>query len=189
MTRPGGHDIFGVMPVYRTRPLPHAQLRGQFFVPEAVISATQQALVEFAFDGIHDGGHEGIAYWAGREMPECTVFLQAIIPDAEHFTGRVAVGRVEIGRTQRAARANRLGVLCQVHSHPGVDARHSDGDDDLVLMPFENMLSIVAPTFGRNFRTMADVCVHQFQDGHWILCTTESVTEQIVIVPAAAVLR
>jgi len=34
-----------------------------------------------------------------------------------------------------------MGILCQVHSHPGSDTRHSDGDDELVLLPFEGMLS------------------------------------------------
>jgi hypothetical protein len=176
-------------PVYRRTPLPQGDLRGLFLIAEPVIRATREALISFALAGIHDGGHEGIAYWAGRELGDCTVFLQAIVPDAEHSEGRVMVSRKEVGRTQRAARSSRLGVLCQVHSHPGSDARHSDGDDVLVLLPFENMLSIVAPQFGTEFGSMADVCVHQYQSGRWVLCSTESVTRQIVVVPTSHDLR
>lgn len=176
-------------PVYRNRPLPTADVRGLFLIAEPVLAATREALVSFALAGIDDGGHEGIAYWAGREMRDCTVFLQAIVPVAKHAHGRVMVSREEIGRTQRAARARKLGVLCQVHSHPGGDARHSDGDDDLVLLPFEGMLSIVAPNFGVYVQSVPDFCVHQFQDGMWVLCSPESVARQLIVVPNMQDLR
>lgn len=176
-------------PVYRKRPLPTAVVRGLFLLAEPVLAATRDALVSFALAGIDDGGHEGIAYWAGRETGDCTVFLQAIVPVAEHAHGRVMVSREEIGRMQRAARTSKLGVLCQVHSHPGGDARHSDGDDDLVLLPFEGMLSIVAPNYGVHLQTVADCCVHQFQDGRWVLCSPESVARQLIVVPTVHDLR
>jgi proteasome lid subunit RPN8/RPN11 len=176
-------------PAYRRLPLPRGELRGIYLLAESVLVATRDALVNFALAGIDDGGHEGIAYWAGREMSDCTVFLQAIVPVAEHSQGRVMVTREEIGRTQRAARANQLGVLCQVHSHPGGDARHSDGDDKLVLLPFEGMLSIVAPRFGIYARCIKDLCIHQFQEGRWVLCSPHSIERQLMVVPAAQDLR
>ena len=188
LTQHPGHD-WTDRPVYRTRPLPEGQLRGLFLLVEPVLAATRDALVSFALSGIDDGGHEGIAYWAGRELGDCTVYLQAIVPVAEHSPGRVMVSREEIGRTQRAARANKLGVLCQVHSHPGGDARHSDGDDELVLLPFDGMLSIVAPRFGVYFRGVADLCVHQYQNGVWVLCSPESVARQLIVVPTSQDLR
>lgn len=169
-------------PVYRTSPLPVGEVRSTFVVTDGVLRATQEALASFAQIGIYDGGHEGIAYWAGREMPGCTVFLQALIPNADHSAGRVMVSKLELGRLSRVARASSLGILAQVHSHPGADARHSDGDDDLVLMPFENMLSIVAPHFGLTMETLGDLCVHQFQDGRWVLCSGDSVTEHVHVV-------
>jgi len=176
-------------PVYRRKALPQGQVRGLFLLPQPLIVATREALVSFALAGINDGGHEGIAYWAGREFADCTVFLQAIVPEAEHSHGHVAVSREGIGRTQRAARGIHLGILCQIHSHPGSDARHSDGDDELVLLPFENMLSIVAPSFGRGFDGLGDVCVHQYQSGRWVLCTAESVIQRIIVVPTVTDLR
>ncbi len=176
-------------PVYRTRPLPAGELRGTFFVPEPVVSATAEALVSFALAGIHDGGHEGIAYWAGREMDDATIFVQCVVPEAEHSSSRVSVTREEIARVARAARGQRLGVLCQLHSHPGADARHSDGDDKMVLLPFENMLSIVAPRFGTEWRTMRDVAIHQYQGGRWVLCSAASVEANFVVIPSAVDLR
>jgi hypothetical protein len=190
LTYPGRADWHPAdRPVYRLRPLPCGELRGLFLVAEPLIAATREALVSFALAGIDDGGHEGIAYWAGRELGDCTVLLQMIVPVAEHSDRRVMVSREEIGRTSRAARGRRLGVLCQVHSHPGGDARHSDGDDDLVLLPFEGMLSIVVPRFGIDLQDIAGVCVHQYQDGRWVLCSPESVARRLVVVPTVQDLR
>jgi hypothetical protein len=177
------------LPVYRLRPLPRGELRGLFLVAEPVLAMTREALVSFALAGLDDGGHEGIVYWAGREATGCTVFMQAVVPEAEHSHGRVMVSAEEIGRMQRAARRDKCGILCQVHSHPGADTRHSDGDDDLVLLPFKGMLSIVAPRFGLGLYGVADVSVHQFQEGRWVLCSPDSVARGLIVVPTLRELR
>jgi proteasome lid subunit RPN8/RPN11 len=176
-------------PVYRTKPLPRGEIRGRYVVAAPVIAATREALVSFALAGIYDGGHEGIAFWAGREAGDYTILLQTLVPDAEHSEGRVMVSREEVGRAARSVRRHGLGILSQVHSHPGSDARHSDGDDQLVLLPFENMLSIVAPHFGTQFTDMSSVCVHQYQAAQWVLCSPRSVAESVVVVPSSVDLR
>jgi hypothetical protein len=133
---------------YRTHPLPRGELRGSFVLAESIIAVTREALISFALAGIHDGGHEGITFWAGREANGVTCILQAIVPDADHSSQRVMASAKAVGMAARVARRNNLGILCQVHSHPGKDARHSDGDDNLILLPFDGMLSIVIPFFG-----------------------------------------
>jgi proteasome lid subunit RPN8/RPN11 len=176
-------------PVYRTLPLPRGEIRGLFLVASSVFRATQSALRSFRAGDTKDDGHEGIVYWAGRELGDCTVFVQAIVPVADHGPQHVMVSGEEIGRVQRAGRQSRLGILCQVHSHPGLDTRHSDGDDDLVLLPFEGMLSLVAPRYGFALDRIADFSVHQYQDGRWVLCSPESVRRQLVYVPELQDLR
>jgi proteasome lid subunit RPN8/RPN11 len=177
--------------VYRTRPLPVGDLRGSFILAESIIPATRDALVSFALAGIHEGGHEGMAFWAGLENRELhsTVILEVIVPDAEHSSGRVMASAEAVGRAARAARSHGLGILCQAHSHPGCDTRHSDGDDRLILLPFEGMLSIVVPEFGIHFAHLNEASVHQFQDGIWVLCSAASVAANIVIAPARMDLR
>jgi proteasome lid subunit RPN8/RPN11 len=177
------------LPVYRTRPLPTGDLRRSFLVAESVISATREALVSFALAGIHDRGHEGMVFWAGREAADFTVLLQAIVPDARHSNQGVMTSANGVGRAARQARSAGLGIVCQVHSHPGADARHSDGDDDLVLLPFEGMLSVVVPRFGICFNRIMDSRIHQFQDGQWVLCSAESVSRNFVTVPSGVDLR
>ncbi len=80
------------------------------------------------------------------------------------------VSEAGFAEAARRARALGLGILAQVHSHPGDDTRHSDGDDELVVMPFEKMLSLVAPHYGRHLQSIDDFAVHQFQDRRWVLC-------------------
>jgi len=175
--------------VYRTKPLPTGPIRGRYLIAAPVIDATREALISFALVGIDDGGHEGMAFWAGRERGDETLLLQAIVPDAEHAHGSVIAKRRAVSQAARTARAQGLGILGQVHSHPGSDARHSDGDDQLVLLPFENMLSLVVPHFGVRFQTLEDVRVHQFQNGRWVLCSAESVASHFLLIPSAVDLR
>lgn len=175
--------------VYRTRPLPQGDLQGLFFIPEPLIRETREALTSFAIFGIHDGGHEGMAFWAGREDERARYFLQVIIPDADHSEQRVMASREAVGAAARLARANRLGILCQVHSHPGGDSRHSDGDDELILLPFEGMLSVVVPHYSFEFESLDGASVHQFQQGRWVLCSKPSVRANIILVPSTVDLR
>ncbi len=91
---------------------------------------------------------------------------------------------------QRAGREMGLALLAQLHSHPKDWIEHSAGDDDLVLMPFEGMPSIVAPWYGRvGLRPLAGLGVHQFQDGRWILAEPAGVAERLRLLPAEIDLR
>lgn len=167
------------IPVYRTRPLPEGDLRGRYLVTEAVIERTREALITVALAGLRDRGHEGLVFWAGLDNGSFTAFTTVVVPDADHSDRGVFVTEAAYGRA--ASEAKRAGVvlLAQVHSHPGSDARHSDGDDDLIIMPFEGMLSIVVPHYGVGWHEITEAKVHQFQDGRWTLCTDASVRRGI----------
>ena len=164
------------MTVHRTRPLPRGTLRGCYRIADDLISETQLALRAFYELGRHDGGHEGICYWAGREEPRLTSLEAAVVPTAHHERFGVFVSAEEFAEVARRARAMGFGILAQIHSHPGHDTRHSDGDDDLVVMPFENMLSLVAPHYGRTLTSIADFSIHQFQNHRWVLCDSTSIS-------------
>lgn len=161
------------------RPLPRGKLRGRFMIAEGALEATERLLCSFRGS---DGDHEGIVYLLGRELDDLTVYTTALAPDADHGWGHVLCQPEAISAAQRAAREEGLAVLAQVHSHPRGSTEHSEGDDDLVLMPFEGMLSIVAPWYGHTgMRPLDGLGVHQFQDGRWRLARPESVREQFTI--------
>ena len=179
----------GTQPIYRTKPLPVGHLEGEFVIAESVITDTGAALTSFALAGLRDGGHEGLVYWLGRELGHLQVILSVLVPQCDHSARNVMVSRQEVGRAARVARSMNLGILAQVHSHPGQDARHSDGDDELILLPFEGMLSVVAPNYGITMRDLSDLAIHQYQREKWVWCRPESVLACTSIVPATSTLR
>lgn len=163
------------MTVHRTRPLPRGSIRGHYTISSTLLADTRRALRCFYRAGWRDGGHEGLCYWAGREEPGLTKFEATLVPRAQHDRYGVFVSEIAFADVARRARALGMGILAQVHSHPGRDTRHSDGDDDLIVMPFENMLSLVAPYYGSILGAVFDFSVHQFQNHRWVLCDRESV--------------
>lgn len=172
------------MPVYRTRALPQCDLEGRFLLPDVVVAQTREALVSFALAGIRDRGHEGLVFWAGLQHGELTTFTTVVVPEADHSAQGIFVQEPAYGRA--VAEAKRVGVviLAQVHSHPGADARHSDGDDNLIIMPFEGMLSVVVPNYGVGWQRLTEAKVHQFRSRRWNLCSEASVRRGITVAPS-----
>jgi proteasome lid subunit RPN8/RPN11 len=169
------------------RKLPSGALCGRFFFSAAALAATERLLPTYRGP---DGDHEGIVFLLGRELGDLTVFTSALAPVAEHSPGRVFCGTEAISAAQRAARERHLGLLAQVHSHPGALTEHSEGDDELILMPFEGMLSLVVPHFGRfGMRPLATMGVHQYQSGRWVAIDAASAAESLIEVPAEVDLR
>lgn len=170
------------MSVYRTRPLPSSHPAGRLLVAAAVVDATLESLRKRRG---RDGRHEGLVFWAGRSSGPDTLVLSAVVPVVRSSPGSVHAAESEVGRAARAVRRLGLGILVQVHSHPGDDTRHSDGDDDLVLMPFEGMWSLVVARYGDvEFEGPGAVGVHQFLGGRW--CWIPSEAGAVAVVPATA---
>lgn len=151
----------------RTKPLPLRPSRGRLIVPCRVAAATISILRSFR--GPDAEPHEGLVYWVGTRAGASTLILAAVTPHSDHSWGRVVADERAIGKAARWARAHELGIVAQVHSHPGSDTRHSDGDDDLVLMPSEGMFSLVVGMYGwsANFPGVGGG-LHQYQDGRWV---------------------
>jgi len=162
-------------------------LRGRFLLAAAVVAETERLLPTYRGPL---GDHEGIVFWLGREFEDLALFTTAIAPQAETSPGRVNCTREQMAEAVEAARDLSLGLLAQVHSHPRDWIEHSVGDDEMVFMPYEGMLSIVVPWYGRNpMWPLANLGVHQYQDGGWVRAEPASVTRQITIVPAKVDLR
>jgi len=177
------------LPVYRDQPLPKGELQGRFLIARPLLEVTREALTSIALEGLREGGHEGLVYWAGRETDAGVIFLSVVVPESDHGPQHVMVSGPEVSRASRHMRDYNLGLKAQVHSHPGGDARHSDGDDELILMPFDGMLSVVAPDFGRRVEELQDFTFHQYQDEEWVLCSQESVERSFEVIPTVMDIR
>lgn len=154
------------MTVHRLSPLPTGPATGRLLVAESVAMPTFAALQASSGDHRH---HESLVLWLGRTVGSSTLVLACAAPPTFSGPGRVHVDEAAVGATARAARTHGLGVVAQVHSHPGHDTRHSDGDDQLVLMPFDGMFSLVIADYGRGSLLPAEGAgLHQHQGGRWI---------------------
>lgn len=154
------------MTVHRKTPLPARPARGRLLVSEGVLVPTRAALLASSTDGEAD---EGLVLWLGRNDGDTSIVLGCVAPRTSHHWGRVHLDETAVGSAAAAARTYGLGVIAQVHSHPGHDTRHSDGDDQLVLMPYESMFSLVVAEYGAgSLHPKEGAGLHQFQDGRWI---------------------
>jgi proteasome lid subunit RPN8/RPN11 len=106
-----------------------------------------------------------------------------ICPPARTGLDYVFIDEAAVATASRAARNCVMGVVAQVHSHPGEDTRHSDGDDRLVMMPFEGMFSLVVAAYGSGgLHPNSGAGLHQYQDQQWVQLIN---TDAMVIVPAS----
>ena len=167
------------MSTHRLAPLPVARATGTLLVAEQVIVPTLAALR--ASSG-PDGPHEGLVLWLGRTIGTTSIVMSMICPAARTGSDFVLLDERAVGAASRAARAYGLGVIAQVHSHPGIDTRHSDGDDDLVLMPFPGMFSLVVASYGvGSLDPDEGAGLHQYQDNGWIQVADH---QSYVVIPA-----
>jgi len=167
------------MTLHRTRPLPRRSAIGHLLVPESVLAQTR-ALLRAA--GARVAPHEGMVWWLGRHVDQDTLVLACHLPACISGPQCVRADEAATGAAARAARALRLGVVAQVHSHPSEDTRHSDGDDDLILMPYAGMFSLVVANYGNgSLLPQEGAGLHQFQDGLWI--QTETASPALLVIP------
>jgi proteasome lid subunit RPN8/RPN11 len=173
-----------MMPVHRRTPLPIAAAIGKLLVAEQVVTPTLAALR--ASSG-PDGPHEGLVLWLGRTVATTTVVLAQVCPPARTGGDFVLLDERAVAAASRTARRCGLGVVAQVHSHPGRDTRHSDGDDQLVLMPFEGMFSLVVASYGTGSLDPGHGAgLHQYQDQRWVRIIDSQTMVVVPAVPAMA---
>jgi hypothetical protein len=167
------------MTVHRLTPLPTGTSIGHLIVAQTVIAPTLQALRQS--QGPDGRPHEGLVCWLGRTVGPHTLVLATTTPEVISGPQRVHVTEASAGQIARLARRHQLGVVAQVHSHPGRDTRHSDGDDQLVLMPYDGMFSLVIGRYGHgDIHPSRGAGLHQHQNGRWIQITNP---DALVIVP------
>lgn len=150
----------------RSRPLPTRPATGALVVPQVVVDATMRALALARGAG---GRHEQLVLWAGRQAEADRLVVAALHVPTDRGPQHVHVDARAVGAAGRAIRRHRLTLVAQVHSHPGWDTRHSDGDDDLIVMRHEGMFSLVVADYGdTGFLPGETVGVHQLQAGRWV---------------------
>jgi proteasome lid subunit RPN8/RPN11 len=154
------------MSVHRTRALPVGPAHGRLLVAEGVIGRTSELLQQA---GALRPPHEGLVWWLGRQVGHDFLVLACHRPPCRSGPQFVMADESATGNASRAARVCGLTIVAQIHSHPGSDTRHSDGDDDLVLMPYDGMFSLVVGEYGLGSVLPGHGAgLHQYQSGLWV---------------------
>jgi proteasome lid subunit RPN8/RPN11 len=168
------------MSVHRLTPFPTGANRGRLIISASVLSATKASLQQFRGQ---DGRHEGLVYWMGRRCEHDALVISAFVPNCNHGPQHVFIAEGDVGRMSRHARSLGLVIVAQVHSHPGDDTHHSDGDDKLILMPHEGLFSLVVARYGdASLLPSEGASLHQYQDRRWVMIAT-SAADAFVAVP------
>jgi proteasome lid subunit RPN8/RPN11 len=154
------------MSVHRKTRLPEGPATGDLILTEAVIASTRAALQSSSGGGRQ---HEGLVLWLGRVVDQDTLVISSTAPATSSGPQRVHVDQAAVGAAARAAHRFGLGVVAQVHSHPGHDTRHSDGDNQMILMPYHGMFSLVVSDYGHgSVHPRLGAGLHQYQGSHWV---------------------
>lgn len=167
----------------RDYPLPVSNIRGAFSISDTLVHTVFQVLNQQSKEGSDASGNEGLVFLAGMQVDDSTIYTTVIIPRIDNTRGSVFVDAGEYGNCGRLARKAGLQILAQVHSHPGSCCHHSDGDDMLIVMPFEGMLSLVMPHYGRRATPLNEWGVHQRRGRTWFLCRPASVDAAFTVTP------
>jgi len=174
---------------FGTPRIPTKPLKGRFAILEVAVDALERWLPTYR-PSVPGRRSRGDCLSLRRRAATANYFTTAIFPDADSRGGYVRCSEQQFATASAAARQIGLGVLAQVHTHPGGVSLHSSGDDDMVRPRYDGMLSIVVPHYGqRGVRPLDGNGVHQLQHGEWVLAERTSVRHGILIIPGFIDLR
>lgn len=115
-------------------------------VPAELVDRT---IDEFARCGA--GRRECVVYWLA-EQPEPTRVIDVVHPLHTSTPFGYSIDGRWLNAFFLGLADDRRTAVAQVHTHPGALVEHSDTDDEFVLVPSPDFVSIVVPDFGAMFR-------------------------------------
>jgi hypothetical protein len=175
----------GIRSPLRKTLLPTTDLAGDFLITERTVEDIFNTLRQQSQEGPASDGNEGLVFLAGWRTDLLVFYSTVIGPRVQNNYGSVFVTAAEFGHCAKRARHATVQILAQVHSHPDTCCHHSDGDDKLIILPFEGMLSVVVPHYGTHDVPLTQCGIHQYRKGAWCLCTESSVQEHFITAPSS----
>lgn len=134
--------------------------------------------------------HEGILYWAGKSFDNHWWITTCIAPQTISTWGSYKTSARSNADVIQLLAKHKLEIFSQLHSHPGTNVNHSEGDDKGALMPYENFLSIVVPSYAEFGILPLERCgVHRFQNNRFVRLSETEINSTLTIVPSTFNLR
>ncbi len=149
-------------------------------IAESVLSVTEKLLI----DQGGRGAHERIVYWAGVESENTWLVTTAIRPESRTTWGSFQTSAKANAEVTLFLSRSNLQLLAQVHTHANAFVDHSDGDDTMVVVAFQNFLSIVVPHYGtKGMRPLSQCGIHRFEEGVFRRLTPTEIDVAMRVLP------
>jgi hypothetical protein len=126
---------------------------------------------------------ERVAYIDGFQSGETDIAVTLTLPNATMHPTHFTVSGDAMSEAGKHFRELGMQRLAQVHTHPGVEVRHSPFDDENAYCQMDGSLSIVIPEHARRRPNLGECGVHLREEAGWRLLTTKEVVRVIALVP------
>jgi hypothetical protein len=139
-------------------------------------NATLDVLQSYSRRGVEAG-----CFWYGTRNDNYALASLLAIPQQVNRRQNFHIPADSLAEMTQMASASGLVAVAQIHTHPGVDVKHSPWDDAQIVS--QNVWSLVMPNYGKLPVNFSDVGVHRFRDGRWRRLTADEVGKTLLIQP------
>jgi proteasome lid subunit RPN8/RPN11 len=152
----------------------------KLLIPEAIWQATVKVLDPYRHAQVEAG-----LYWYGLRSDEAAVVVHAGVPAQINRPRNFAVPDDALATLTRAV-PEPLVAVAAIHTHPGLDTRHSPHDDERAIS--RKILSLVLPRYGDK-ALLSEARVHEHRSERWHALAPQEADERLVLVPTLVDLR
>lgn len=150
-------------------------------IAQDLVTRTVEALRSFGQNRC-----EGLVLWLGTSSGNEARISNAWVPPQTPIRSESGVGYMVSGETlteiSRECRRKGVGLVAQVHSHPG-RAYHSDADDRYAVVTTNGGFSLVVPNFGDGPARIAAWAVYRLKGSDWAEMTLREVAATFIVDP------
>ncbi len=147
----------------------------RLLVPDAVWQTTVELLAPYAAARVEAG-----LYWYGTRTETAAVVAQVGMPGQHNRSRNFEVGPDNLATLVRAV-PDPLVAVAALHTHPGVDTRHSTYDDARAIS--RKVLSLVLPHYGAG-AALRDAGVHEWTGHGWVALAPSEAQDRLALIPA-----
>jgi hypothetical protein len=146
----------------------------RLLIPETAWRATVGLLAPYAVAQVEAG-----VYWYGTRSEEAAVVSVVGVPRQLNRPRNFDVHSEDLAALIRRL-PDPLVAVAALHTHPGIDTRHSEWDDARAVS--RKILSLVLPFYGRGPQ-LEDAAVHQSVDGRWVMLGPAEARSRLALIP------
>src|ERR1700687_5976800 len=141
-----------------------------FVVPSNLWCATLEVFQPYARRGVEAG-----CFWYGTRSEDFALASLIAVPQQVNGKQNFHIPADSLAEMTQVASASGLVAVAQIHTHPGVDVKHSPWHDAQIVS--QNVWSVVIPNYGKQPIDLSDLGVHRFREGRWGRLTVDEVAK------------